>query len=95
MKPLPRQYFRMVCFPFSMQFSLLSPWMKSYGVTIQMTPLQQYLSIPPAFKPAKCELELVLNIDIINQDSNTTDLILVDFFFVNLSSTFSTLQDNL
>ena len=66
MKPLPRQYFRMVCFPFSMQFSLLSPWMKSYGVTIQMTPLQQYLPIPLAFKPAKCELELVLNNDIIN-----------------------------
>ena len=60
-----------------------------------MTPLQQYLPIPLAFKPSKCELELVLNIDIINQDSNTTDLILVDFFFVNLSSTFSTLQDNL
>ena len=27
---------------FSVQFYLLSLWMKSYGVTIQMKPLQQY-----------------------------------------------------
>ena len=27
---------------FSMSFQLLSLWMKSYGVTIQMNPLQQY-----------------------------------------------------